>query len=181
MVRSLPRYSIPAWSELQQQGCEKNNAFVETNHHECMQNATCMTMAASGVNAPFVAHSAAFHPRRTDRPTDVRPFDRETESARAAATVPASEPASQAGLLLSSPLPSPPFSPFLSVLPRVARRLKTLFCPHSKLDRRRRLHITYSYSIWTTKSSQQQKRASEPRTDCFRQRQTHPRADRHIT
>ena len=117
----------------------------------------------------------------TDRPTDVRPFDRETESARAAATVPASEPASQAGLLLSSPLHSPPFSPFLSVLPRVARRLKTLFCPHSKLDRRRRLHITYSYSIWTTKSSQQQKRASEPRTDCFRRRQTHPRADRHIT
>ena len=176
MVRSLPRYSIPAWSELQQQGCEKNNAFVETNHHECMRNATCMTMAASGgVNAPFVAHSV---PSEEDRPTDVRSTERPRVPELQRRCQPVSQPAK---LVSSSPLPSPPFSPFLSVLPRVARRLKTLFCPHSKLDRRRRLHITYSYSIWTTKSSQQQKRASEPRTDCFRQRQTHPRADRHIT
>ena len=43
----------------------------------------------------------------TDRPTDVRPFDRETESARAAAAVPASQSASQPSWsppLLSSPL-----------------------------------------------------------------------------
>ena len=107
MVRLLPRYSIAAWSELQQQGCEKNNAFVETNHHECMRNATCMTMAASGgVNAPFVAHSV---PSEEDRPTDVR----STERPRVPELQRRCQPVSQPAKLVSS---SPLLSPILSLL-----------------------------------------------------------------
>ena len=68
------------------------------------RGAACMTTAAesaAAVNAPSVAHSV---PSEEDRPSDVRPFDRATESARAAAAaVPASYASQPAKLVSSSP------------------------------------------------------------------------------
>ena len=115
MVRSLPRYSIAAWSELQQQGRERNNAIlVQHRKDECMQNATCMTMAASGVNAPFVAHSVpSEEDRPTDRPTSVRSTERPRVPELQRRCQPVSQPAK---LVSSSPLLSSPLSSILSLL-----------------------------------------------------------------
>ena len=147
MVRLLPRYSIAACGGVRRVRRERGKVLLAQHRrdgsprmHECMhgRGAACMTTAAA-VNAPSVAHSV---PSEEDRPSDVRPFDRATESARAAA---AAVPASYA----SQPSWSPPLLPsplplFLSVLPRVARRLKTLFCPHTARS------PDYEQYIWTT-------------------------------
>ena len=111
----------------------------------------------------------------TERRPSVRPSDRECQSCSSSGASQLCQPAK----LVSS---SPPFSsPFLSVLPRVARRLKTLFCPHTARS------PDYEQYIWTTQQcrplslNNKRERTSSGRYGFRRQRQTHPGADRHIT
>ena len=148
MVRLLPRYSIAACGGVRRVRRERGKALLAQRRRDGSprmhaRGAACMTTAAesTAVNAPSVAHSV---PSEEDRPSDVRPFDRATESARAAAAAVPASYASQPSW--SPPLPPPFSSPFLSVLPRVARRLKTLFCPHTA----RSPATTNSICIWTT-------------------------------
>ena len=175
MVRLLPRYSIAACGGERRVRRERGKALLAQRRRDGSPRMHECSVHDDGRRCKRSFRST----QRSIRggPTERRPFDRATESARAAA---AAVPASYA----SQPSWSPPLlsSLLLSLLVCFAegcQAIENVILP-TQLDRRTVYGLPNNACLSLSLNNRRE-RTNAGRYGFRRQRQTHPGADRHIT